>query len=259
MVVPDFPAFTRLKQCRHGMLAYNGHDIYIGRSLDQYGEFSEGEIELFQQFVRPGQLVVEAGANIGAHTVWLAQAVGRRGTVVAFEPQRIVYQNLCANLALNSLTNVYCFQTAVGQSTSQIVVPPLDYAQDNNFGGLGLGSYQQGERVAVRTIDSLKLPQCHFLKVDVEGMEKEVLAGAVQTIATHSPVLYVENDRQEQSEELIQFIKNLDYNLYWHRPPLFNPNNFAGNATNVFGQIVSHNMLGLPRSAAQHVSGLPPV
>src|SRR5437773_2697778 len=97
--VSAFPQFNRLKQCRHGMMLYNINDVYIGRSLDQYGEFSEGELDLFQQFVKPGQLILEVGANIGAHTVWLAQAVGSTGTVLAFEPQRIVYQALCANLA----------------------------------------------------------------------------------------------------------------------------------------------------------------
>lgn len=105
----SFPQFNRLKQCRHGMMLYNLNDIYIGRSLDLYGEFSEGEIRVFQQLVKPGQTILEVGANIGAHTVWLAQAVGPTGVVMAFEPQRIVHQTLCANLALNNIFNVHSF------------------------------------------------------------------------------------------------------------------------------------------------------
>ncbi len=111
--------------------------------------------------------MVEVGANAGAHTVSLSQAVGPAGLVLAFEPQRILLQTLCANLALNSLTNVHAFWAAVGNSPGSIVVPPLDYTQDNNFGGLELGGYQQGEQVPVLTLDSLKLPRCHFLKIDV--------------------------------------------------------------------------------------------
>ncbi len=254
-----FEPFNRLKPCRHGTLLYNIHDMYIGRSLDLYGEFSEGETELFRQIVKPGQVVVEVGANIGTHTVFLAQAVAPGGQVLAFEPQRIVFQTLCANLALNSVTNVRCFQAAVGDAPGEIVVPHLDYCRENNFGGVGLGAYQHGERVPVMTLDSFNLPRCDFLKIDVEGMEQVVLGGAHATLARCKPVLYVENDRQEKSAALIRAIDALDYNMYWHTPPLFNPANFAGNAVNVFGNIVSLNMLCVPKSWPQQIQGFRPV
>lgn len=250
------PQFNRLRQCRHGMMLYNIHDAYIGRSLDQYGEFSEGEIDLFEQLIKPGQMILEVGANIGSHTVWLSQTVGPTGTVLAFEPQRIVYQTLCANLALNSITNVHCFCAAVGKAPGQIMVPSLDYSRANNFGGLGLGGYWEGESVPVVTIDDLNLPKCHFVKIDVEGMEHEVLEGAMRTIAALSPILYVENDRKEKSDSLIRFIDGLGYKMYYHAPPLFSPHNFAGNPVNVFGRIVSLNMLCLPKTVPQQMSGL---
>jgi len=251
-----FAPFNCLKQCRHGMVLYNAHDTYIGKSLQHYGEFSEGEVVLFQQVVKLGHVVLEVGANIGAHTLVLAQLVGPTGSVVAFEPQRIVYQTLCANLALNSIPNVHCYHAAVGKAPGQMVVPALDYSRDNNFAGLELGSYKDGEIVPVLTIDSLNLRKCNFLKIDVEGMEQEVLEGAVRSIAAHAPVLYVENDRPEKTEALIRFIDGLGYHMYWHTPPLFNPSNFTGNPVNVFGQVVSVNMLRLPKTVPQQVSGL---
>jgi hypothetical protein len=55
-------------------MMFHANDSYIGRSLDLYGEFSEGEIELFKQVVRPGMTVVDVGANIGAHTIYLSKA-----------------------------------------------------------------------------------------------------------------------------------------------------------------------------------------
>ena len=88
-------------------MLYNEHDIYIGRSLDLYGEFSEGECDVFRQLIQPGWTVLELGANIGSHTVFLAKRVGPSGRVIAFEPQRIVFQTLCANIALNNLLNVF--------------------------------------------------------------------------------------------------------------------------------------------------------
>jgi FkbM family methyltransferase len=246
----------RLKPCRHGHMAYLTTDMYIGQSLDRYGEFSEGEIELFRQVVRPGQTVLEIGANLGAHTVFLAKTVGSQGVVHAFEPQRVVFQVLCANVALNGLGNVFAHQAAVGRAPGTITVPRLDYAARQNFGGLSLGTWQSGETVPLITVDSLDLLACNVMKIDVEGMEGDVIAGAERTIRRFRPVLYLENDREDKSAALIAQLLALDYRLYWHLPPLFNPQNYFGVAENIFGGIVSANMLGLPRSAQQDIRGL---
>lgn len=255
----DFPAFNRQRSCRYGQMLYNIHDQYIGRSLDRYGEFSEGEVDLFRQMARPGHVVVEVGANIGAHTVFFARHVGPAGRVLAFEPQRVVFQTLCANIAINSLTNVECFQQAVGEAPGVLLVPPLDYTQDNNFGGLELGRFTSGEPVPVVTLDSFTVPRLNVLKIDVEGMEHAVITGARETLDRCRPILYVENDRVDRSAGLIALIDSLDYNLYWHMPSLFNPHNFAGNQTNIFGQIVSRNMVGVHRSVPQKLDGFEPV
>ncbi len=256
---PVFKPFNRVKSCRHGTMLYNVHDIYIGRSLDLYGEYSEGEADLFRQLLKPGMVVAEVGANIGAHTVLLAQLIGVGGRVWAFEPQRIVYQTLCANLALNSITNVDCRNVAVGREPGELIVPRLDYDRDNNFGGLGLGTYTDGERVPVVTLDSLGLRHCDLIKIDVEGMEQEVLTGATATIARCRPLLYVENDRKEKSADLVRLIAGLGYDLYWHVTPYFNAANFAKNPENVFGQIVSLNMICCPRGGRYRLDGFRPV
>jgi FkbM family methyltransferase len=254
----DFPAFNRVKTCRYGTMAYNLNDKYVGRSLDLYGEFSEGEVEIFRELVGPADLVLDVGANIGAHTLFFARQVGPPGRVLAFEPQRIVFQTLCANMALNSLTNVWCYPCALGAAPGQITVPPLDYTKTGNFGGLSLGG-TTGEEVPVLTIDGLKLPRCRLIKLDVEGAEERVLRGAVQTLARERPFLYVENDRKDRSASLIRFIASQGYHMAWHKPRLFNPANQAGNANNVFGTIVSINMLCVPQSESWRLKGLTPV
>lgn len=248
-----------MKPCRHGLMLYNFHDCYIGRSLELYGEWSEGEIDLFRQQLKPGMVVVEVGANIGAHTVFLAQAVGPAGRVLAFEPQRIVYQTLCANLALNDITNVDCRHAAAGATAGELFVPRLDYTRENNFGGLSLVGCETGESVPVATLDSFGLARCALLKIDVEGMEKSVLEGARATIARCRPILYVENDRQDRSADLIRTIDSLGYDMHWHCPPIYNPKNFAANPENVFSNTVSRNMLCCPRDGNHHVTGFRPV
>lgn len=248
--------FNVLTHARHGQLLYNRHDVYIGRSLELYGEWSEGEMQLFQQVLRPGMVVVDAGANIGTHTVALARSVAPDGVVYAFEPQRIVFQTLAANVALNSLTNVFCLQRALGDAPGIARVPPLDYTKANNFGGVPLMvPNAPGEPVDVVRIDDLGLPACHLIKMDVEGMELAVLRGAEATIMRCQPLLYVEVDRAEQRDAIVTWLDEHGYVMYWHHVPLYNPNNFKGNPTNVFGGIVSVNMLAIPASVPQNLEG----
>jgi len=200
-------------------------------------------------------MVVEVGANIGAHTVSLARMVGPQGLLVAFEPQRVIFQLLCANVALNSLFNVRTYQAAAGRAAGTLMVPPLDYAAENNFGGVSLGQAAMGEEVAVILLDSLTLPAVHVLKIDVEGIEAEVLAGARQLIARHRPILYLENDRREKSPALIRLLGELGYACWWHTPALFNPDNFAQCRENIFPGTVSVNLLCLPSDSAMVIQG----
>jgi len=241
-------SYIRVKPCRYGAMLYFKGDSYVGRSLDLYGEFSEGEAQMFAQILRPGMTVLDIGANIGCHTVFMAKKVGPDGRVHAFEPQRIVHQALTANLALNAIENTTAHHCGAGQKKGTITVPQVNYAAGGNFGGLALGGFETGEQVTLRSIDSLKLATCQFIKIDVEGMETEAIKGAKATLKKFKPYLYVENDRRERSAELIETLFSADYRLYWHLTRLFNPNNFYTNTENVFGNLISRNMLCVPKS-----------
>jgi FkbM family methyltransferase len=249
------------KNCRHGPLLYLRGDQYIGRSLELYGEFSELEADLFVQIVRAGDVIVEVGANIGAHTVHLAQLAGPGGLVHAFEPQRVIFQMLCANVALNGLLNVHAHHAGAGSSHAQLQVPLQDYAAVGNFGAMSLlpTAPAGSETVPVLALDSMDLPALKLLKIDVEGMEYEVLSGARQTIARHRPFLYVENDREDKSAALITLIDELGYRMFWHLPALYNPANFAANEENIFPGIVSVNMLCIPKESTLSIAGFRPV
>ncbi len=257
--VPMTSGFNKLAECRHGRMLFNGNDMFVGRSLDLYGEFSETEARLFGQMVRPGDVVVEVGANLGALTLPIARLVGPQGMVVAYEPQRLVFQTLCANMALNSVTQAVCRQEAVGDAPGTLMVPQLNPSVVQNFGGLELGQAQQGESVPIVRLDDRPLPRCRLRKVDVEGMERAVLLGATETIRTHRPFLYVENDRQEKSADLLRTIAEFGYTIYPDTPPLYNPDNFRKNPENVFGNIASFNLLGVPPGNPIAIQGSEPI
>ncbi len=243
--------FNKLVKAKEGFCLYNKNDIYVGRSIENYGEFSQLEVELFSQICQEDDTIIEVGANIGTHTQYFSNKVGEKGKVLAFEPQRIVFQTLCANIAINSMTNVYTYQMALGNEEKTILIPPLDYLKNGNFGGVSVDGFKNGEPVVQKKLDSFidELNKVKFIKIDVEGMEKEVLKGSKKLIEKFKPILYLENDRQEKSHSLIDYIKELEYELYWHLPRLYNPKNFYNNQNNIFGNIVSVNMLCIPKSS----------
>jgi len=250
-----------VKKCRHGLFMYNQHDQFIGRGLALYGEWCEAELEGLLQIVRPGDIVLDIGANIGTHTVPLARKVATNGAVFAFEPQRVVFQILCGNVALNGLPNVQCLQNAVGAKRGTIGVPALNQDIDQNFGGLKLAdrASDRGEPTELIALDDLDLPSCRLIKIDVEGMEAAVLAGARETIRKHRPLLFVENNRIDTSRGILEAVAELDYAAWWHISPYFNPQNFFGNTENIYeGLVPEANLLCLPKSSATTVAGLPP-
>lgn len=243
----SFGNLNNLSVTRYGNMLYNRHDIYIGKSIEHYGEYSYGEAQVFEVFARVGDTVLDVGANIGCHTLCLAQAVGAQGKVYAFEPQRIIFQTLCANMAMNSVTHAHCYHAAVGKTTQTLNIPPMDYGKANNYGGLGLAfDYPEGESVACLVIDEMNLSACHLIKIDVEGMEIEVLEGARKTIDRYKPFLYIENDRKDKSPELLGFLMKSGYRVYWHLPLLFNPANYYDNKTDLFPGTCSVNIIGIP-------------
>jgi FkbM family methyltransferase len=243
-------------QTRSGPMLALRTDIYMAQSFAMYGEYGPGEWRLLKQLIRPGMTVVEAGANIGAHSIDMARACAP-GPFYAFEPQPRIFQILCANLALNDIANAFAYPEGCGEVAGEAVVPLVDYSQQGNFGGLALKTGgERGVRVRIRPLDELELPACGLLKVDVEGFEPQVLRGARRTIARCRPAIYIENDRSAQQQAVISLIAEMGYRLYWHTPSLFDPDNFNGVQENVFGKTVSVNMLCLPNERGSHVQNL---
>jgi FkbM family methyltransferase len=249
--------FNRCIAGREAFIVYNANDIYAGGCIERYGEESEIETRLLRKLCGPGSVVVEVGAHMGMRTVPLARHVGPGGFVYAYEPQRLIFQVLCANLALNSIPNVDARPFAVGAERGWVQAPNVNYTRRGNFGGIAMSAGTGGVRVPlVRLDEDLDLGKLNLMKIDVEGMEHEVLRGADGLIRRFRPALYVENDRREQSEVLIRHLMGLDYRLYWHKPHAFNPDNYFGERENIFPNLVSVNMVCLPREAYQVVKGL---
>lgn len=238
------------KPCRYGEMTFHHTDQWIGRSLDLYGEWSEGEVELFRKVVKPGDVVIEAGANVGALTIPLAKIVGDTGRVHAFEPQKDNFDCLAWNVT--SLRNVTLWPRALASSQYRISYAAVDLDKVCNLGSTEMsthrGTIPPNSHITTTIDEIFPSASVSFIKADVEGMELEVLKGAVATVARCRPILYVEDDREQNSAALRAWLISHGYRLYRHTPPLYNPENWNGSRVNVFGRTVSINLLCVPNT-----------
>ena len=220
-------------------MIYNRKDIYQGKSFEHFGEYSEEEAILYKKFIKEGDSVFDVGANIGSFTTLFSRLTSKTGFVIALEPERHNFYTLCGNMAINNLTNVHCFQYALGENSGAINIPEYNHEEIQNHGGIQLNPEEKvetGYTVNLTTLDLISTPKkCSFIKIDVEGMELNVLKGGKVKILNDKPYLYVENDRAEKSKDLIDFIKNeLNYKIYQHNPAFFNQNNFYACREDIF-------------------------
>jgi FkbM family methyltransferase len=227
--IPFFEnGYCRGKENRHGFMLYNPND-FIGQTLDAYGEWAFSEIDLINQLLKPGFIVLDVGANIGTHTLQFAKSVQPNGLVYAFEPQRIAFEFLCANIVLNNYLNIFPMMAGVSDNCGEITVPIVNPNTRANSGSINIESYSNGDMVRLLTIDSLNLNSCNFIKVDVEGMERKVLLGAKETIKKFRPFLFVENNTPEKSEDLIKLLLDQNYNCWWVFTAYLNREDIYGN------------------------------
>jgi len=247
---------TKLVDALHGKFRVPVLDRYLGPCLDLYGEFSEDEVDLFASFVEPGTVVLDIGANIGAHTVALAQLVGEKGTVIAAEPQEAMYDLLVDNVDVNGLDErCRLLRMAFGARRGRCLMPPINYDVSGSFGSMSLLDLKpepDWPSCAVETVDHLlrDFGRTSFWKLDVEGMERGVMRGGANRIAADRPVIYFENDRRAESAKTLEVILGYGYRCFWHFPRLVRgAESFrvpeAPNAE--LEAITSQNVLALPR------------
>lgn len=203
----------------HGRIIVNRNCAYQIDSLAKTGvPHIQREIEQILTIVASlpeGSVTVDAGANIGLISVPIASAVKAKGGVVlSFEPQQPLYHALCGTRVLNDLMNLNPYQMALGSAVGLIRMPVIDYSAPQDFGIVSLkDGTEDGSAVQITTIDSLGLPRLDLMKIDVEGFEVEVLAGARDTIRDNQPWCWIEYFLSDPFILKSQFA-GLDYKFY---------------------------------------------
>lgn len=236
---------------RYGVMEIIENDSTISRALRMYGEWAQEELDLLRRFIVPGACVLDAGAFIGTHTLAFAQMAGPEGTVYAFEPRREIFKVLRRNIEANGLGQVRACNVALGRQPAELAMEALDLLHADNFGGLALPLPREatGEAtyfVSVVTLDGLALPPVDLVKLDVEGMEGEVLAGARDIIARDRPVIFAECNSLDGGAALLDFTRANGYRAFGSVSAAYNAANFNSGLENIFGPAKELGLLLLP-------------
>jgi FkbM family methyltransferase len=219
-----------LLSCDHGLMIVNRFDcnqeqVGHGQWLLDHGNTSTIEAyncyQSIKEFSEP--VIFDIGANIGTFTTWMAKAFPK-GKVYSFEPQRQVFQMLSGNAAINNLYNVYTYNIGLGKENTKVEFEEPNYFEKNDFGTFSLVQDIITEKtnnkivVQINTLDwfveCYKIPKVHLLKVDVEGMDLDVLIGGSKTIKKHLPIIFIEHcdNRKTILEDIKKFLNQYEYN-----------------------------------------------
>tara|TARA_B100000214_G_C23921866_1_gene606471 strand:+ start:121 stop:1008 length:888 start_codon:yes stop_codon:yes gene_type:complete len=228
LLLNDSP-FVAIKS-QHGKIVINLNDIYISSQIIENGNWEMDEINFLKSLLIKcrekygnGVVALDCGANLGVHTLEFSKLMKSWGEVYSFEPQEPIFNALCETMSINKCENVNSYNLALGEKDGFIEVPVLDYRKKLNFGGLELSESNKASKiddlhiqasetykVKLRTIDSFKFSRVDLVKIDVEGMELEVLKGSQKMLLNLKPIIFYENTKSN-SFELKNFLEINNY------------------------------------------------
>lgn len=222
-----------LVSCDHGLMIVNRFDSdqhQNGQSqwLLDHGNVSTVETDLCLGSLadRHDPVIFDVGANIGTWITLMAQ-FKPQAQFYAFEPQSQVFQMLCGNLAINNIHNILAYPYAIGSENTVVTVPQPDYAKNFDFGTFSLvekkiDTINQSLTLEVRTLDTVmqlyKISRLDLIKIDVEGMDIDVLRGGHTTISRYRPVIFIEHhdNRRSVKDDIVAVLDQYDYQYEEH-------------------------------------------
>jgi FkbM family methyltransferase len=205
-----------------GRLVGLRHDR-ITQTILADGQYEWAETAIVGQLLRAGAVAVDVGANIGYYTALFQLLVGSKGQVHSFEANPFTAALLALARSENGWELVRVNNLAVGAADGTMTVKPLDLdrlGDDINLGGWMLRESAEGWRIDVTTLDKYvadrKLEKLHFMKVDVEGFELNVLNGADTSIRKFKPYILMEmrsesEEDRARCEQMTEFLTSRDF------------------------------------------------
>jgi FkbM family methyltransferase len=224
---------------RRGPMKICINDNIVSGALKYYGEWAEHEIKILSGLANGGS-VLDIGAYLGTHSVGVVDSARKVVSVEANGDIIPILRENCDRLGNGKIDVVHA---GVGSKGGVMWMSKLDRMSAGNYGHGQLHAVplagREGESVvAMVTIDELvgryRLHDCAIIKIDVEGMEKDVLVGATETLRTQKPFILAEMNCLEEGVPAYQFMKSLGYRAIACSFSAYNDDNFRNNKQDMF-------------------------
>jgi FkbM family methyltransferase len=231
------PARLQLDQLKLIARPFDGN----GRLICYFGEKFDGLFEFLKQFLKPGMICVDVGANIGSHAVNAGRLVGETGKVYAFEADPETCAILKQNVALNQLDNIIVKNECVLDKEGYIT---LYINKDSGKNSVLLSRSSEINRTITVHGDTLdnalsKSRKVDLLKIDVEGADFRVLRGAEKIFQINPPSIVVieihdVDSDNVNSKEVLQFLQSHNYEIYSYKNNRLLPHDYPRERGNVY-------------------------
>lgn len=203
-------------------LFLNPDDSIITDSLVS-GDYETMELHLLEKLIRPGDVILDIGANIGLYSIYCAKATGAAGHVYCFEPEPVNFSFLKRNISLNKLSNITPSDTAVSSQEGEHTF----YLNPLNKGDHRLhGDEAHTSTITVRTITidgylKGRTEKVDLIKMDIQGAEMQALLGMKEILsAAGGPCLLMEfwpyglNLSGSDPKTLLGYLESLGFHFY---------------------------------------------
>lgn len=235
---PRIPGLCEVAESRMGLVQFVPEQPIIGESIRGYGEYLQQQLDLLSRFVKPGAVVVEIGAGVGLHALFLSEAVGPNGHLLLYESRDLLKYILQQNLTINRVANVTLMRRrlAIRRATGGdgIVHPRAPELSPRD-------PFAQPE-----TIDDLRLERLDWLKIDEPAQALDVVAGAGATLWRLRPLAFAAVADDNELATLADRLRDFGYRRWRMETPLFNPDNFNRRDHDIFSGQSALALLAIP-------------
>jgi protein O-GlcNAc transferase len=189
-------------------LPYGSYDLIQRRILMSASFFELRILEGIRKYIPQKPVIVDVGANIGNHLIYFG-LICNAFKIIAFEPQKVAYKILERNVFLNNLSEICeLHRVAVGKTTGYADISGL---ARSNIGGTSFESTSLSDYPMV-TLDDKIQDHVDLIKIDVEGGQLDVLAGAAKLLARCRPAIICEaRSGKDDTVGLADFMNGIDY------------------------------------------------